>query len=133
MRAIQKGELRNGLWQHKHREEYKVLQEQKGDLSGGSGKAVYVSNIHISYLEAGTKAPSLELLILIANALDVSADDLLVDNLTHTSSAVGQELHVLLQNCNHDEKEMLIRILVFMKELFQEFNIWQLNAKNLPA
>ena len=101
----------------------KFYRNKKGISQEDLGKAVYVSNIHISYLEAGTKAPSLELLILIANALDVSADDLLVDNLTHTSSAVGQELHVLLQNCNHDEKEMLIRILAFMKELFQEFNI----------
>ena len=87
------------------------------------GAAVYVTGKHLSYLETGAKVPSLELLILIANALDVSADDLLIDNLTHTSSPVGRELHALLQDCNHDEREMLMRLLKFTKELFSEFNI----------
>ena len=101
----------------------KYYRNKKGISQEDLGTAVYVSNIHISYLEAGTKAPSLELLILIANALDVSADDLLVDNLIHTSSEVGHELHAILQSCNHDEKEILIRTMKFLKELFQEFNI----------
>lgn len=61
-------------------------------------------------------------LYLVTYALDVSADDLLVENLTRTSSPVGQELHGVLQDCNHDEKEMLIRLLKFMKELFREFS-----------
>ena len=84
---------------------------------------VYVSSIHISYLENGAKTPSLELLVLIANALDVSADDLLAENLTHTSSSVGRDLHILLQSCSNDEREMLTRIMQFMKELFTEFGI----------
>lgn len=84
---------------------------------------VRVNSEHISRIETGKKPVTLDLLVLIANALDVSADDLLVDSLTHTSSPVGQELHSILQDCNHDEKEMLIRLLKFMKELFREFNI----------
>ena len=82
-----------------------------------------ITNTHISYLETDTKSPSLDMLIKIANALDVSADDLLVGELTHTSSPVGKELHAILQDCNHDEREMLIQILKFMKELFRKFNI----------
>ena len=84
---------------------------------------VFVSSIHISYLETGAKTPSLELLILIANALEVSADDLLAENLTHTSSSVGKALHLLLQSCSEREREMLTRIMKFMKELFTEFGI----------
>ena len=38
-------------------------------------------------------------------------------------SLLGQELHAILQDCNHDEREMLIRLLKYMKELFREFNI----------
>ena len=101
----------------------KFYRNRKGISQEELGNIVFVSSIHISYLETGSKIPSLELLILIANALDVSADDLLVDSLTHTSSPVGQELHAILQDCNHDEKEMLIRLLKFMKELFREFSI----------
>ena len=101
----------------------KYYRNRKGISQEELANLVYVSSIHISYVETGTKVPSLELLILIANALDVSADDLLVDNLTHTSSPVGAELHALLQDCNHDEKEMLTRTLRFLKELFSEFGI----------
>ena len=82
-----------------------------------------ITRKHLSKIELGERAPTLELLIMIANALDVSADDLLIDNLTHTSSPVGRELHVLLQDCNRDEREMLMRLLKFMKELFTEYSI----------
>ena len=78
---------------------------------------------HISNIETGRRYPSLEIIISIANVFEISADDLLVDSLTHTSSPVGQELHAILQDCNHDEREMLIRLLKFMKELFREFSI----------
>ena len=101
----------------------KSYRNRKGISQEELGAAVFVTGKHLSYLETGVKVPSLELLIMIANALDVSADDLLVDNLTHTSSPVGQELHTLLLDCNHDEREMLLRILKFMKELFTEYSI----------
>lgn len=87
------------------------------------GDIVRVNSEHISRIETGKKPVTLDLLVLIANALDTSADDLLVDSLDVSSSPVGQELHAILQDCNHDEKEMLIRLLKFMKELFREFNI----------
>ena len=101
----------------------KLYRNRKGISQEELGNIVFATSVHISYLETGTKTPSLELLILIANALDVSADDLLVDNLMHTSSPVGQELHAILQDCDNDEEEMLIRLVKFMKELLREFNI----------
>lgn len=84
---------------------------------------VYVNNEHISRIEGGKKNLSLELLILVANALDVSADDLLTDNLKHSSSPVGTEIHDLLLDCNHDEKAILTRTLTFLKSLLSEFGI----------
>ncbi len=78
---------------------------------------------HISNIETGVRAPSLELLILIANVLDVSADDLLTDNLKHSSSPVGTEIHDLLLDCNHDEKAILTRTLTFLKALLSEFGV----------
>ena len=86
-------------------------------------KTLYVSANHISYIETAARKPSLDMIVAIANALEVSADDLLVDSLEHTSSTVGAELHSLLSNCNRDEKEMLIRAIQFLKELFTEFGI----------
>ena len=52
------------------------------------GQEILTSSVHISYVESGSRKLSLELLVSIANALDVSADDLLTDNLKHSSSPV---------------------------------------------
>ena len=99
-----------------YRTEKRMSQEELGQV-------VAVNNEHISRIESGKKNLSLELLILIANALDVSADDLLTDNLKHSSSPVGTEIHDLLLDCNHDEKAILTRTLTFLKGLLSEFGV----------
>ena len=101
----------------------KKRRTEKGISQVTLGEIVRVNSEHISRIETGKKYVSLELLVEIANALDVSADDLLVGSLKHTSSSVGAEIHAILQDCNRDEREMLTRILTFMKELFREFSI----------
>ena len=98
------------------REEMGMSQEELGAMA-------LTSNVHISYIESGSRAPSLDLFVAIANALEVSADDLLAESITVSGSATVQELHALLQDCNRDEREMLMRLLKFTKELFSEFNI----------
>ena len=71
------------------------------------GKAVFATPVHISYIETGARTPSLEILILIANALDVSADDLLRDDLER----------------NEGEKAILTKTLTFLKNLLGEYGI----------
>jgi len=99
-----------------YRTEKRLSQEE---LANG----IHTTSVYISYIETGVKTPSLELLVLIANALDVSADDLLTDNLKHSSSPVGTEIHDLLLDCNHDEKAILTRTLKFLKGLLSEFGV----------
>lgn len=101
----------------------KHYRTEKGISQEELGFIVSVNNEHISRIEGGRKNLSLELLILIANALDVSADDLLTDNLKHSSSPVGTEIHDLLLDCNHDEKAILTRTLTFLKGILSEFGI----------
>ena len=119
MRAIWKGRYKMAIDYEsigkriKHyRTEKKMSQE---DLSSSIG-TVYK---HISNIETG----GLEMLILIANALDVSADDLLTDNLKHSSSPVGTVIHDLLLDCNNDEKAILTKTLTFLKALLDEYGV----------
>ena len=77
----------------------------------------------MSNIETGAKGPSLEMLVMIANALDVSADDLLTDNLKHSSSPVGTEIHDLLLDCNNDEIAILTKTVTFLKRLLVEYGI----------
>ena len=87
------------------------------------GELVSINYRHISNIENGRRFPSLELIVAIANALDISADDLLTDNLKHSSSPVDTEIHDLLLDCNHDEKAILTRTLTFLKALLSEFGV----------
>ena len=99
-----------------YRAERQLSQEALAD-------AVYTTSVYISYIENGSRAPSLETLLNIANALDVSADDLLTDNLKHSSSPVSTEIHDLLLDCNPDEKAILTRTLKFLKGILSEFGV----------
>ena len=101
----------------------KARRREKGITQIKLGEMVSVNNEHISRIESGKIYLSLELLILIANALDTSADDLLVDNLTHSSAVIGREFHAILQNCTNNEKEILIRLLKYVRELLRRFSI----------
>lgn len=87
------------------------------------GKKVYVNNEHISRIESGKINLSVDLLVLIANALDVSADDLLQDSLLHPGSHANAEINDILLDCNPDERAMLIRTMKFLKALLSEFGI----------
>ena len=98
------------------RAEKNLSQEKLADIVSTTYK-------HISNIETGVKAPSIEMLVLIANALDVSADDLLTDNLKHSSSPVGTEIHDLLLDCSPDEKAILTRTLKFLKGILSEFGV----------
>lgn len=99
-----------------YRTERGISQEELSEI-------ININYRHISNIETGRRYPSLEIIVAIANAFEISADDLLVDTLNRSSSSVGKELHAILQDCNPYQKEMLIRILKFVKELFTEYRI----------
>ena len=101
----------------------KYYRTEKNMSQEALAEATNITFKHLSNIEVARKYPSLEIIISIANALDVSADDLLTDNLKHSSSPVGTEIHDLLLDCNHDEKAILTRTLTFLKGLLSEFGI----------
>ncbi len=100
----------------RYRTDRKLSQEDLAEMIGIGFK-------HISSIETGAKGISLERVVDIANALDVSADDLLTDSLKHSSSPVSTEIQDIMLDCNYDEKEMLTRTIKFLKSLFSEFGI----------
>ena len=71
---------------------------------------VNCSREYIVQIENGTKAPSLSVLVKIANTLSVSADELLLDCLEYSSSSANSEIHRLLLDCNETEQTVIIRM-----------------------
>lgn len=101
----------------------KQYRTEKGISQEALAEMVNINYRHISNIETGRRYPSLEIIIAFANVFGVSADDLLVDTLEHTSSVVGKEVHAILQDCHPAKKKMLIEILKFMKDLLTEYKI----------
>ncbi len=67
---------------------------------------VDLSPSHMSNIETGTTKVSLSSIIDIANALSVSADDLLCDNIVHTKPQFEADIQEFLDSC--DEYEIRI-------------------------
>ena len=76
-----------------------------------------LSREYIARIETGKKKPSLDVIVDIANALGVSADDLLSDSLEHSVSTANTELHQLLLDCTKTEVEIITRMAKELKAI----------------
>lgn len=86
------------------REAKKMTQEQLAEL-------VDLSPMHMSVLERGHKPPKLETLVTIANALDVSADNLLQDVVKRSSETIPSEISDLVSTLPHAEQNRILNAL----------------------
>ena len=68
-----------------------------------------ISPAHISVIERGTKIPRIDTFVAIANALDVSADRLLVDVVTRSVDGVANELSQAIKKFPPDEQKRIIK------------------------
>ena len=69
------------------------LQERQKNLTQEELAAlVNLSTTHVSVIERGLKVTKFDTFVAIANALDISADALLIDVVTHSVTGVTNEL-----------------------------------------
>ena len=88
----------------------KEAREAKNLTQEDLAALVDLSPTHISVIERGLKAVKLDKFVAIANALDVSADRLLVDVVTRSVDGVANELSQAIKKFPPDEqKKMNIR------------------------
>ncbi|MGI6028462.1 MAG: helix-turn-helix domain-containing protein [Candidatus Heteroscillospira sp.] len=71
---------------------------------------------NISHIERGATKLGLPTLVSIANALDVTADDLLCDSLGRSRGAFLREAEELLSDCNHSELRIITGTMRALKE-----------------
>lgn len=77
---------------------------------------VDLSPTHVSVIERGVKAAKLDTFVAIANALDVSADSLLIDVVQHSVTGVMNELSEAVMKLPVKEQRKLLRVI----EVFTE-------------
>ena len=71
---------------------------------------------HFSHIERGNTKPSLPTLIRIANALEITIDDLLCDNVEKSRHVRVKDVDHLLEDCTPQEIKALTEILIAAKK-----------------
>lgn len=86
----------------------KAARERAGMTQEDLAAELEMSPTHISVLERGIKAPKLETLVNIANALHVSSDMLLQDVVTYASDGIASELSIAVSKLPRREQERIM-------------------------
>lgn len=94
------------------RERKKLTQEQLAEI-------VDLSPMHVSVIERGVKPPKLETFVTLANALEVSADELLQDAVDHATEFNSSEIATLIQSLpKQDQQKLLSAIRAYAETCF---------------
>lgn len=80
-----------------------ITQEQLADK-------VSVSPTHLSNIETGSTRVSLTTIVKVANALNVTVDDLLCDNLVKARPQFERDMQSLLNDCNDHEVRIAYKV-----------------------
>lgn len=86
----------------------KAAREAKNLTQEELAALVNLSTTHVSVIERGLKVTKLDTFVAIANALDVSADALLIDVVTHSVTDVTNELSDMIEKLPKDEQKRIL-------------------------
>lgn len=78
---------------------------------------------YIGQIESGLKNASLDTIVGIANALKVSADDLLSDSLEHTNSRTTSDADYILLDCSPSEEKILTKNMKSLREIIRPYGV----------
>lgn len=74
-----------------------------------------ISNTYLSHIENGSKCMSMETFVEIVNALGVSADELLVDNIKPFRMITGEDISNIVNGCSNFEQKMILDMATALK------------------
>ena len=86
-----------------YREKLKMTQQMLGEE-------------HISHIETGKTKLSVKCLLDIANALQVSVDELVCGYVSSSSVIVDREISNLMEDCSPQEKQIILETIKALKE-----------------
>ena len=94
----------------------KMARECAGMTQEDLAATLGMSTTHISVLERGVKAPKLETLVNIANALHVSTDMLLQDVVTCAAEGLASELSAAVMQLAPKDQERILKAIRALTE-----------------
>lgn len=96
------------------------IRENRQHRSMSQERLAELANVEPSYIssiEHGHKKPSLETLLKVSNALNLTVNNLLVDVQPVDSSAPVRELELLLDGCDQSERIIIIQAASALKTI----------------
>lgn len=100
----------------------KIARIKKGITQEAVADIIDVTPAHMSNIETGKTKVSLPTLIAIANALSVSVDTLLCDNVLASKVVFEKEAKELFKDCDEYEVRLLVDLLKSAKEIIRKDN-----------
>ena len=98
----------------------KIARIKKGITQEAVSDIIDVTPAHMSNIETGKTKVSLPTLIAIANALSVSVDTLLCDNVLASKVIFEKEAKELFKDCDEYEVRVLVDLLKSAKEIIRK-------------
>lgn len=102
-----------GIRIKRYRQKAHLTQEMLADK-------IDVATSTIAHAESGTSKPSLPLLIKIVNALNITLDQLVCDNLSVVNIYLDKDIADLLNDCNVNEKRIIHDIIAATKNTIRQ-------------
>lgn len=82
-----------------------------------------ISRPLVGFVERGEKSPGLETFVNIANALEISPNELLVDNLSFSNSRYDGDDYYILLDCSPEEATILVKNMKDLKAILRKYTI----------
>lgn len=98
------------------------IRKQRNMSQETLAEMAFVCTTHISHIETGNTIPSLTTLVHIANALEVSADELLCDSLVKSGKVYGNIYTSELRDCSDKEIMMITEVTLAVRHAFRRMN-----------
>ena len=96
----------------------------KVDMTQDSfAEALHISRRHLSLLENGDRGISLELLVDIANVLNVPIAELLTDNLGNVDTIEDSDFRYILLDCSATEEKIITKTAKALKAALIEHGV----------
>ncbi|SHI05841.1 Helix-turn-helix domain-containing protein [Sporobacter termitidis DSM 10068] len=87
------------------------VRQKRGITQEKLAEIVKAGTTHISHIETGNTIPSMKMFISIINALDVSADELLCDNINKSKYIYQNEIAEIINGCTEKEIRVVVDVL----------------------
>lgn len=99
----------------------RAIRTRKGLSQSKLSELIDTTPTYMSYVENGQKGLSLETFIRLANALNSTADEILIDCLENTVKASNHEFAAVIADCTEYEKRVLLDVITATKAALREY------------